>query len=511
METMERQADQYQSSNKMVSMDIWRCAYACHADKLHSSFAFDIDTNIVCSGSRFRFSSTKFSVCLIKILIKKMKNSNFSALLLAGVLTAGMGMTSCSNEDEVINSVDTRAARSITVSGVINTNTTWNYDEVTLDGKVYVTGGATLTIPAGTKIIGKYNADPAQASALVITRDGMIDARGTVSNPIVMTAESGHQTPGGWGGLVILGDAPINQSGAQSIEGITADNLPAGVDITYGGSNANDNSGVIQYVRVEYAGANVSQDNELNAFTFGGVGAGTTFDHCQAYYGEDDGFEFFGGTVNGKYLVSTSTHDDAFDFDFGYRGKLQFLVATVDASGDLFTKDPNGIECDNDGDGSTLTPFTHPTISNLTVVGTTNGLVAGSANESITNGLKSAANFRRNCQFTLVNSILYGYPTGILCETSNSNVFKNNIVDGVSANYSGITPDATNLNREPENIGLANAWGDYKSLNDFRPETSPAIDHADFSMLDSWFTETEYVGAVPSSGANWLYVGSWVR
>ena len=439
-----------------------------------------------------------------------MKNSIFSTLLLAGVLTAGMSMTSCSNEDEVINSVDTRAARSITVSGVINTNTTWNYDEVTLNGKVYVTGGATLTIPAGTKIIGKYNADPAQASALIITRDGMIDARGTASNPIVMTAESGHQTPGGWGGLVILGDAPINQTETQYIEGIEQASVPAGVDVSYGGNNANDNSGTIQYVRVEYAGANVHTDNELNAFTFGGVGAGTTFDHCQAYYGEDDGFEFFGGTVNGKYLVSTSTHDDAFDFDFGYRGKLQFLVATVDASGTLFTKDPNGIECDNEGDAPyASTPYTHPTISNLTVVGTSNGLVAGSANESITNGLKSAANFRRNCQFTLVNSILYGYPTGILCETSNSNVFKNNIVDGVSANYSGITPDATNLNREPAAIGLNVPWGNYKSAALVSARV-PASTGANFAGLDmSFFDNTTYRGAV-SSADNWL-LQTWVR
>ncbi len=439
-----------------------------------------------------------------------MKNSIFSTLLLAGVLTAGMSMTSCSNEDEVINSVDTRAARSITVSGVINTNTTWNYDEVTLNGKVYVTGGATLTIPAGTKIIGKYNADPAQASALIITRDGMIDARGTASNPIVMTAESGHQTPGGWGGLVILGDASINQTETQYIEGIEQASVPAGVDVSYGGSNDNDNSGTIQYVRVEYAGANIAQDNELNAFTFGGVGAGTTFDHCQAYYGEDDGFEFFGGTVNGKYLVSTSTHDDAFDFDFGYRGKLQFLVATVDASGTLFTKDPNGIECDNEGDAPyASTPYTHPTISNLTVVGTSNGLVAGSANESITNGLKSAANFRRNCQFTLVNSILYGYPTGILCETSNSNVFKNNIVDGVSANYSGITPDATNLNREPAAIGLNVPWGNYKSAALVSARV-PASTGANFAGLDmSFFDNTTYRGAV-SSADNWL-LQTWVR
>lgn len=443
-----------------------------------------------------------------------MKSSIFSILLLAGVLTAGMSMTSCSNEDEVINSVDTRAARSITVSGVINTNTTWNYDEVTLNGKVYVTGGATLTIPAGTKIIGKYNADPAQASALIITRDGMIDARGTASNPIVMTAESGHQTPGGWGGLVILGDAPINQTETQYIEGIEQASVPAGVDVSYGGNNANDNSGTIQYVRVEYAGANVHTDNELNAFTFGGVGAGTTFDHCQAYYGEDDGFEFFGGTVNGKYLVSTSTHDDAFDFDFGYRGKLQFLVATVDASGTLFTKDPNGIECDNEGDEPyASTPYTHPTISNLTIIGTSTGQVAASA-MSDGKSLKSAANFRRGCEFTLKNSILYGYPIGVYFTDSprlDNSVLENNIISSQPSGNEIVGGTIGNNNDlvDASGIGLTSEWGAYKNARALRPNASPANEGADFNGLDSWFTPTTYRGAI-ATDSNWL-TESWVR
>ena len=363
---------------------------------------------------------------------------------LVGVLSVAataVSVTSCSQSEEMLPVGNTRAANVVTVSGVINTNMTWSAsNEYHLNGKVYVSGGATLTIQPGTKIVGLYNDVPAKASALVITRNGKINAAGTASNPIVMTAESNHQYPGGWGGFVVLGNAPINQTNNPVIEGIESDELPADVDIHYGGSNANDNSGTIQYVRVEYAGANVSQDNELNSFTFGGVGAGTTFDHCQAYYGEDDAFEFFGGTINGKYLVSTSTHDDAFDFDFGYTGKLQFLVATVDANSTYYTKDPNGIECDNDSKGTSLTPFTHPTISNLTIVGTADGKVAKSA-MSDGKSMKSCANFRRNCQFTLANSILYGYPTGILCETSNSYVFKNNVVNGVSTNFSGITAD----------------------------------------------------------------------
>ncbi|MFT0500502.1 hypothetical protein ACMSD6_18940 [Bacteroides thetaiotaomicron] len=425
-----------------------------------------------------------------------------------------MSVTSCSQSEEMLPVGNTRAANVVTVSGVINTNMTWSAsNEYHLNGKVYVSGGATLTIQPGTKIVGLYNDVPAKASALVITRNGKINAAGTASNPIVMTAESNHQYPGGWGGFVVLGNAPINQTNNPVIEGIESDELPADVDIHYGGSNANDNSGTIQYVRVEYAGANVSQDNELNSFTFGGVGAGTTFDHCQAYYGEDDAFEFFGGTINGKYLVSTSTHDDAFDFDFGYTGKLQFLVATVDANSTYYTKDPNGIECDNDSKGTSLTPFTHPTISNLTIVGTADGKVAKSA-MSDGKSMKSCANFRRNCQFTLANSILYGYPTGILCETSNSYVFKNNVVNGVSTNFSGITADATNTAAASvDAIGLTSPWGAYKSQTNLRPNAAPALSGADFGGLDSWFTVTSYKGAIPptTGGANWMMQGTWVK
>ena len=436
---------------------------------------------------------------------------------LVGVLSvaaAAVSVTSCSQSEEMLPVGNTRAANVVTVSGVINTNMTWSAsNEYHLNGKVYVSGGATLTIQPGTKIVGLYNDVPAKASALVITRNGKINAAGTASNPIVMTAESNHQYPGGWGGFVVLGNAPINQTNNPVIEGIESDELPADVDIHYGGSNANDNSGTIQYVRVEYAGANVSQDNELNSFTFGGVGAGTTFDHCQAYYGEDDAFEFFGGTINGKYLVSTSTHDDAFDFDFGYTGKLQFLVATVDANSTYYTKDPNGIECDNDSKGTSLTPFTHPTISNLTIVGTADGKVAKSA-MSDGKSMKSCANFRRNCQFTLANSILYGYPTGILCETSNSYVFKNNVVNGVSTNFSGITADATNTAAASvDAIGLTSPWGAYKSQTNLRPNAAPALSGADFGGLDSWFTVTSYKGAIPptTGGANWMMQGTWVK
>ena len=424
-----------------------------------------------------------------------MKSFLKGATVLVAVFGISSVMSSCSNEEEVAIEGKTRAATIITEN--VTSNTTWS-GEIELAKKIAVTNGATLTIQAGTKIYGQATGNPNDATALIITKGAKINAIGTATNPIVMSAKNGQV--GGWGGLVILGNAPINQTATQYIEGIVEGSLP-GVDTSYGGNDSNDNSGTLRYVRVEYAGATIGENNELNSFTFGGVGAGTTIDHCQAYFGDDDGFEFFGGCVNAQYLVATGTTDDSFDFDFGYTGKIQFAVSTVASS--RLTSDPNGIECDNDKAGSSATPYTHPVLSNFTLIGSTTGT-----------SLKSAANFRRNCQFTLVNSILYGFPTGILCQTTNSNVFKNNIVNAISTTYSGITADATNTTAaNVAAIGLTNAWGTYKNQTNLRPNATPAIDSADFSMLDSWFTSTDYVGAIAptSAGANWLMVGTWVR
>jgi hypothetical protein len=304
--------------------------------------------------------------------------------------------------------VNVRSAQATTtVSGVIDTATTWSCDTVyQLDGKVYVAGGATLTIEAGTRIEGLPSALPVDASALVITRGSKIYAVGDVANckPIVFTAANGQK--GGWGGLVLLGNAQINQPTPQYIEGIDPATVPEGVDVSYGTNVATYNcesSGTLSYVVVEFAGASISANNELNSFTFGGVGAGTQLDHLQAYYGAEDAFEFFGGTANAKYLISTAADDDAFDFDFGYRGHLQFLLAVIDPCAS-YSSNANGIECDNEGSelNPPSQPFTRPVISNLTVVGTESGTAAGGT-------VLHGAHFRRSAHLVLRNSILYGY------------------------------------------------------------------------------------------------------
>lgn len=446
-----------------------------------------------------------------------MKNFKKFAMLLVAVMAVGVTMTSCSNEDETIPVVNNVRATE-TLSSIISADKTL-YSNVTyqLSGKTYVTNGATLTIQPGTRIEGLYNSENTKASALIITRGCKIMAQGTADQPIVFTAQNGQK--GGWGGLVILGKAVVNQGTECAIEGIDASTAPAGVDIHFGGTNDNDNSGVLSYVRVEYAGASIAADNELNAFTFGGVGRGTRLDHCQAFHGADDAFEFFGGCVNGKYLVSTATDDDGLDFDWGYTGTIQYALVTIEPTM-TYSKDPNGIECDNDKLGSTKTPFTHPVLSNLTIKGTVNGQVARVGKSGT--ALKSCADFRRNCEFTLINSVVYGFPRGILRETKNSNyVLEDNVVCAASneqvagINFSAdkatndtFTPSASNVGLTDYSlIKLNNPWGNYNT-NDLKPISGPACSGA-YSLPG--IEAVNYKGAFKPGLTTVWTAQAWVR
>jgi|AGTN01.1.fsa_nt_gi hypothetical protein len=439
------------------------------------------------------------------------------------VLTIAMtaGFSSCNNDDlgQAPGSVETRVI--IPHNTVISANTTWSSaDEYILNGKVYVKAPATLTIQPGTVIKGVYNSDPEQASALIVTRGAKINANGNATNPIIFTAQNGLK--GGWGGIVLLGKAPINQPD-QLIEGINPSVVPSGVDVYYGGGGAglgdcDDNSGTLRYVRVEYAGAAISDANELNAFTFGGVGKGTTLEYLQAYYGADDAFEFFGGCVDARYLVSTATDDDAFDFDFGYKGRIQFAVSTIDPSVS-YSSDPNGIECDNQGGNGPwpATPKTHPQLSNFTIVGTQSGTVAGGG-IGTQHQLKSGANFRRGTEFTLVNSIVYGFPTGVLLENINpipspSSELKGVVISSVNPGSMvvGLTSAVATLCLsyvDTTGIVLTAPWGQFYTTNALKPTGGPALDSCIHPHTDTWFTQTTYKGAFASGlGNTWLLAG----
>jgi hypothetical protein len=300
-----------------------------------------------------------------------------------------------------------------TLTGNINTTTTLTSDKVwTLKGYVYVTDGAKLIIQPGTTIVS----DVAEKGALCIERGSQIIAEGTPTKPIVFTSgrPEGQRSPGDWGGIVILGRAKTNRSSEPTIEG--------GIGRPYGGTNDSDNSGVMRYVRIEYAGIAALPNSEINALTLGGVGNGTILENIQTIYANDDAFEFFGGNVNGKNLYAFATADDDFDFDFGYTGTITNGVAKRDPqfvdSGDA----GNGVECDNDGTGSAAQPYTHPKLFNMILVGP--NVSTSLSNHNL--GLR----FRRSTQFTMKNSIVWGWMKGGLSLESNETA--QFVKDGVS-------------------------------------------------------------------------------
>ncbi len=300
-----------------------------------------------------------------------------------------------------------------TVSGAITQNTTWAKDKTyLLTGFVYVKSGATLTIEPGTIIKG----DKASKGTLVVARGAKIIADGKRSQPIVFTSNEANPAPGDWGGVVICGFAPTNTTtnGTQCL-GVAEGgiNTPSGDarfgsgDQTGGCGLANDNSGILRFVRIEYGGIAFQLNNETNGLTLAGVGSGTTIDYVEVAHSGDDGFEFFGGTVNCKHLVSYGSKDDDFDFDLGFQGSIQFALsvrnpALSDVSGS------NGLEVDNDNAGTPATPKTRPNLSNFTIVGPT-----GTMSENY----RRAAHLRRNSEPALFNSLFIGeFPVGLFVD-----------------------------------------------------------------------------------------------
>jgi hypothetical protein len=307
------------------------------------------------------------------------------------------------------------------VSGYISSSTTWTKDKIYLiSGFLYVTNGATLTIEAGTLIKG----DKSTKGALIVARGSKLIADGTSDAPIIFTSNGpeSFRTYGDWGGIILLGKASINQAGGTAIiEGGVEDGQGNG---TYGGGTTpddNDNSGILRYVRIEFAGIAFQPNNEINGLTCGGVGSGTVLEHIQVSYCADDAFEFFGGTVNAKYLIAYRALDDDFDTDNGYRGKLQFLYSLRDPNiADISSS--NGFESDNDATGTANTPITRPLFSNVTIAG------PKVTNNAFNASYKRGAHIRRNSQTSIYNSILMGYPSGLFVDGTSS---ENNAASGL--------------------------------------------------------------------------------
>ncbi|MEP6926318.1 MAG: hypothetical protein ABI834_01720 [Ginsengibacter sp.] len=284
-----------------------------------------------------------------------------------------------------------------------------------LRGLVYVTNGAILTIEPGTKIVGELN----RQGGLVITRSSKIIADGTADKPIVFTSESTTPARGDWSGLILLGNAPTNSSfngvqGIGEIEGGVNNSDGLGLYGTPSTQSQNpaDNSGILRYVRIEYAGYAFLPDKEINGLTFGGVGSGTIIDYVQVSYANDDSFEWFGGTVRCKHLIAFRGLDDELDTDNGFSGSVQFAICIRDSAVADISKS-NGWESDNDANGSTLTPITSAVFSNISMIG------PRAAANSIGNSLfQAGGHLRRNTKESIYNSVVMGWPIGFLIDGS---------------------------------------------------------------------------------------------
>ncbi|OMQ12980.1 hypothetical protein [[Flexibacter] sp. ATCC 35103] len=339
-------------------------------------------------------------------------------------------VSSCQNDDSSADSSFSMKASGAdytgypatvqTVSGAITTNTTWTNDKVwEIDGVITVKDGAKLTIQPGTFIKAKPLAPGVATGVLVITKSGQIDAQGTATAPVVFTSYNlldGNAntvaSPGDFGGVVILGNAEVNNGLTTNIvEGL--DDQANFTEFYYGGTNNAHNAGSLTYVRIEFAGRILDTDIEINGLTFAGVGNGTVVNHIQVSYGRDDSYEFFGGTVNATHLVSFAADDDNFDFDLGYTGSITKAIAIADSNSTHSLSggnpDSNGIELDNNAGGTVTTLITRPVISQLSIIGVSSSTVAAL--------YENAIHVRRAGKISLTDATVTGYKTGIRWES----------------------------------------------------------------------------------------------
>ena len=332
------------------------------------------------------------------------------------------------------------------VEGNINSDLTLtSTDTWLLSGGVFIEEGNTLSILEGQTIY----ADPDVTTFLSVKQGGSIIAQGSQTNPIVFTPLLDTATYGSWGGIIINGYATINT-------GLTAEG-EGGTGI-YGGTIDTDNSGILSYIRVEYAGKILGTDNELNGFSFNGVGSGTIVEYIQAYKGADDGIEFFGGTVNVKYAVSTHNQDDSFDWTHGWKGKGQYWYVQQGSDGG-----DRGIEADNNGDDNTLTPYSNPTISNITLLGVDDG-----------DGDNTGIRLREGTKGKLYYVKVSGFPKY-----------------GIRVSDQVTLDNVTNEELFVSHLDMSNNGEDYKDC-DFSQNTSV--------LNDSWFIQDTIIG----SGEIWM-------
>ena len=411
----------------------------------------------------------------------------------------------------------------------------------TLKGWVYIGDGAELTLEPGTVIKG----DKGTKAALIVERGGKLYAQGTATSPIVFTsaAEAGSRRPGDWGGVIICGKARNNQTEMQ-IEG--------GPRTKHGGNDDADNSGVLSYVRIEFAGYPFKPDQEINGLTLGSVGSATKIDHVQVSFSNDDSYEWFGGTVNCKYLIAYKGWDDDFDTDNGFSGKVQFGLAVRDSK-IADQSQSNGFESDNCADGAQISPYTTATFSNITFVGPKTDASFVNSKDYITAGdyypgngsalgkFQSGMQIRRSSRLSCVNSIVTDWPIGLIIDGEKGNTVEQAKAGNLTlknifiANADIIGSDAnkcyedkeydysTKAVKEDSEQSYSHTYFAQEASNRSFSDKSalmltdnkgvgvPCMPQAgsnvfgaqSFSGLDSWFSNVTYIGAFDNNDT-WL-------
>lgn len=439
-----------------------------------------------------------------------MKNDAMKRLtMFAGYVSLVAALVACdsgSGNDEGNDEGDSASGEEVCdseISGTIETDTRWTCDH-TLSGIVTFKGGVTLTIDPGVTIKGD------SGSALVIGRGSKLVAEGTADAPIVFTSSNpeGSRARGDWGGVVLLGEAPNNlQTGTGAAEGLDANNP----DYQYGGDKTDSNCGSLKYVRVEFAGFELTKDNELNAITFYSCGTATQVDYVQAHMGADDGIEAFGGNWAGKHIVLSGALDDAFDADQGFTGSMQYVFIHQDPATANY-----GFEWSNQKDNLDATPRTHPVVSNVTFIG------SGTAASPIVT-TSSALKLKEGSAGEVHNALLtYSYNAAIeLTEEAtekvadageiaidNTLLFKNSIVDGGASPYKGSdgsTWDVKGFVEAAANNNLIDVDPKLRSTAWGSPDIAPA---ADSPVLGAGrpvagLEATDYLGAVKDEASDW--------